>query len=281
MDFLDMISSRPGQPELKQKKSLGQVFLREDWPCKKIAEQMKSAGVESVIEIGPGKGILTRALLEVGIHVTAIERDERFAEFLRDFYQQKKIEPGHGRFQVIHEDVLAFDLGAWAQETHGKKAVCGNIPYYISSPIVMWLLPHLKELVGSWLLVQLEFAQRLAAASNTKDYGSLSVFTQLRAKTKLEFKVPKSAFIPPPKVDSAVVSLQPLAEMLPEELLKNVEKLTRKVFTQRRKMLSNSLGSFLQNKEPSSLPIKLNARCETLSPDEFVELAKALFPRES
>lgn len=262
---------------IKQKKSLSQVFLREDWPCKKTASQLSQLGVQSVIEIGPGNGILTRALLREGFQVTAVEKDHRFADKLRDLTSNEQLP---GKLNIINADILDFNLEQWINKTSGIKAVCGNIPYNISSPILLWILPHLKNLRISLFLVQLEFGQRLASLPSTKSYGSLSVFTQLRAKVKVEFMVSRSCFFPVPKVDSAVVSLIDKQSDIKEELLLQVEKISRQAFTQRRKKLSNSLSPFLKNIDPASIPIDLSRRCDSLTPSEFIEIAKAIFKQK-
>ena len=128
------------------KKSLGQVFLNTDWPVQKVVAKLQEWGVKRAIEIGPGPGILTRALLDAGIHVTAVERDDRFVERLLDY--KKLHDSSNGKnLQVVGEDILKFDLGAWLEESHESAAVC-NIPYNISSPILMWVLPYLNNLKG-------------------------------------------------------------------------------------------------------------------------------------
>lgn len=257
---------------IRQKRSLSQVFLQESWPCQKIAQQICDLGIQRVLEIGPGNGILTKELLKKGLHVTAVEKDKRFADRLINIFSD------NAHIQIHHDDILKFDLSAWLEASKEKTAICGNIPYSISSPILQWLLPYMNRIIGAFLLVQLEFAQRLASQPNHKSYGSLSVFTQLRALVKLEFKVSKSCFYPIPKVDSAVVSLLPHLNKHSDDILQNVEKLTRQAFTQRRKKLSNSLSPFLKDDtDKKDLPVDLNRRCDSLSPEEFIMVAKALF----
>ena len=261
---------------IKQRKSLGQVFLNDDWPCEKMAQQLYEAGVEKVIEIGPGPGILTKQLLKRGISVLAIEKDPRFADYVS---AQVQTDPEQkAKLEIINKDVLEFNLKEWVNSDSSCKAVCGNVPYNISSSLVFWLLPQLKRIKCASFMVQLEFAERLAAKPHTKSYGSLSVFTQLRSKAKLEFKVSRSCFTPVPKVDSAVLSLTPTSEDYPQKALKDVEKVTRRAFSQRRKKLSNSMKAFLSGTDTENLPIDLNRRCDTLTPKEFVQLAEAIFP---
>lgn len=262
--------------KLKPKKSLSQVFLNTDWPVLRVAENLRSWGVKRVLEIGPGPGILTRALLAEGFDVTAVERDERFVERLEDYIRTHE-DQYSGTLQVVSDDILRFDLAAWTQASRAESAVVGNIPYNISSPIVLWLLPHLQGLKGAEFLVQLEFASRLAGKVGTKAYGSLSVFTQLRAKVEMTCKVDRACFRPIPKVDSALVKLMPRPQTLDDKLLKKVELLTRTAFTQRRKMLRNAARQFLSDDLLAKCPFDLNRRPDSMRPEEFVDLAKYLF----
>jgi 16S rRNA (adenine1518-N6/adenine1519-N6)-dimethyltransferase len=258
----------------RQKKSLSQVFLHTDWPCVKICELLVQHGVEQVLEIGPGKGILTRKLVEAGLEVTAVEKDDDLAEYMGSVASRYQESGSAGSLTVVNEDILKFDISQWVQTHSRRKAICGNIPYNISSPILMHTLPELTAIEGIFFLVQLEFAKRLCSPVNEKSYGSLSVYTQLRAKTKVECKVERACFYPVPKVDSAVISLLPPAYQESPALLKQVEQLTRQVFHQRRKKLSNSLGSFLHMGKVLPEHIDLSRRCDTLSPQEFIEIAK-------
>jgi 16S rRNA (adenine1518-N6/adenine1519-N6)-dimethyltransferase len=251
---------------MKQKKSLSQIFLKVDWPGKKTAELLKSLNIRSVLEIGPGGGILTQELLAEGLAVTAVETDDRFAELLREKFSEEK-------FKVIHQDFMMFDLDKWVEETPGPLAVCGNIPYHISSPIILKVMPYLTQLKGSMFLVQLEFAQRLVSKPSSKSYGSLSVYTQLRSKAEIAFKVDRHEFTPVPKVDSALVVMFPREDELSLDTLKKVESVTRLAFLNRRKKLSNGLAPILNKETVADCPVDLNKRPDALTPEEFVALA--------
>ncbi len=264
---------------IPQKKSLGQVFLNTEWPVRRVATALRQWNVQNVLEVGPGGGVLTRELLAHGLQVTAVEKDPRWAERLRDFYRVHSNDFS-GQLEVVEEDVLKFDLAAWIQRQPARTAVVGNIPYYISTPILSWMLPHLSRLAGSFLLVQLEFAMRLAGQAGTKAYGSLSVFTQLRAQVSLDCKVDRACFTPVPNVDSALVMLKPKAKIQPESVLQKVEAVTRASFTQRRKMLRNAIRQFLSDELADACPIDLNRRPDSLRPEEYVELAKYIFPKD-
>jgi 16S rRNA (adenine1518-N6/adenine1519-N6)-dimethyltransferase len=263
------------ESRISQRKSLGQVFLNTDWPVKRVVEQLRDLNVKRVVEIGPGNGILTEALSAAGIKVTAIEKDDRFAERLAERIGRGEL-PG---VEIINRDILQVDLGAWINANSQEfSAVVGNIPYNISTPIVMWILPLLSKLKATVLMVQLEFAQRLAAACDTKDYGSLSVYCQLRAFCDFNFKVEKTCFNPVPKVDSAVITLRPRAEALASPAaLQYAETICRIVFTQRRKKLRNTIKPFLKGREDKDCPIDLNRRPETLTPLDFIHLTEFLF----
>lgn len=260
----------------RQKKSLSQVFLKTEWPVVKLVEKIREWHISRVLEIGPGGGILTRALLENPWKVTAIEKDERFVEKLQDAYNVRKDEYA-GTLEILHDDILKFDLGAWLAQSNEPTAVVGNIPYAISSPIVLWVLPYLQQLKGVEFLVQLEFASRLAGAVNSKDYGSLSVYTQLRAQVSLEAKVERSCFTPIPKVDSALIVLKAKPQHLSEELMRKVETVTRASFTQRRKKLRNAIRQFLSEEQLANCPIDLNRRPDSIRPEEYVELTKFIY----
>ena len=248
------------------------MFLNNTWPCDAVATFLKKTTANRILEIGPGAGILTKVLIDNGFHVTAIEKDERYALALKEQIKNPNL-------TVIHQDILDFDLKKWLQASSQETALCGNIPYHISTPIISQFLPHLSDLKAVMLLVQLEFAQRLTAKTNTKHYGSLSVYVQLRSELTLEHVVEKRYFTPVPKIDSALVSFKNKTTKEPEKKKKKVERLSKLSFSLRRKKLKNSLKPLLTDKIQKHLTIDLNRRCETLSPSDLVELANELFPQ--
>ena len=259
---------------LVQRRALSQVFLRAEWPGLKVAERLNSWHVRRVLEVGPGGGILTKTLLANKFKVTAVEKDRRFAEKLRDQVHGDET----GQLQVVEQDFLQFDLASWFAASGEPSAIVGNIPYSISSPILVKILPHIASVKGAIFLVQLEFGQRLVANPNSKAYGSLSVFTQLRAKPEMECRVDRGCFSPVPRVDSALVSFRAKASPLSNTLLSKVETVTRSAFNQRRKILRNAIKPYLTDDLDASSPFDLNRRPETLWPEEFVLLTKHLFP---
>jgi len=257
--------------DLKQKKSLSQVFLKVTWPCEKVVSKLTSWSVSHVLEVGSGKGNLTDFLLNAGFKVTAIEKDTRFSDYLLErFSSHIKTE----QLQIINQDFLKCNLENWHEQLpkNSISAIVGNIPYSISSLILIKSLPMLQPIVGLIFLVQYEFAARLVARPNSKEYGSLSVFSQLRSHINLDHKVSKNCFSPVPKVDSAIVSFTPAPTKLPQDVLNSVEELTRLSFNQRRKMLRNSLKSKIK----TVIDFDLNRRPETLSPQEFIALSQLL-----
>ena len=264
---------------IRQKRSMGQVFLRSSWPVQKVVDKLRAWKTERVLEIGPGGGILTRGLLGAGFQVTAVEKDDRFAERLADYNRSRGDQSG-GTLDVVNDDFLKFDLEGWVAESGQRSAIVGNIPYNISSPVLIKVLEQINKVQGIYLLTQLEFAARLAAQAGTRSFGSLSVFTQLRSRVTLECKVDRSCFSPVPRVDSALVSFQAAKSPLPAELLKNVEALTRRAFMGRRKMLRNAVGMFFNDKTTGTCPVDLNRRPDSLYPMEYGELARFLFPDE-
>jgi 16S rRNA (adenine1518-N6/adenine1519-N6)-dimethyltransferase len=259
----------------QQKRSLSQVFLKQTWPGQRIIERLQAWNVKRVLEIGPGPGILTKALLAENLSVTAVEKDTRFAELVGDIART------NSKLEVVNSDILKFDLAEWIGKSNERCAVVGNIPYNISSPILLWALPQLDRMAGVIIMVQLEFAQRVVAGVGTKAYGSLSVFTQLRSKTDFEAKVDRACFSPVPAVDSAIISLTPIKSEVSIDMLQKVETVTRTCFMQRRKMLRNGIKQWIKNQNEVDCPIDLNRRPETLTPAEFVRLTQFLFAEES
>ena len=258
-----------------KKSSLSQVFLRDEEPCYKMIDALKSSGVSDVCEIGPGGGILTKLLLDAGMKVTAIDKDQRFCDFLTEKLCAKH---SNGKnLTLINKDFLDFSLQEWIEENKGKKlAICGNIPYSISSAIITKTVSLVSKVEGVWLLVQHDFAKRLVASPCTKAYGSLSVYLQLRAKVKLEFFVDKICFTPVPKVDSAVISIKNRDHHFSSQQLAKTEKLTKYLFSKRRKKLKTSLKAIIDLKTIPNFPFDLDKRCEVFTPEELLQMAELL-----
>ncbi|HEX6859256.1 MAG TPA: 16S rRNA (adenine(1518)-N(6)/adenine(1519)-N(6))-dimethyltransferase RsmA [Caulobacteraceae bacterium] len=251
---------------LLAKKSFGQHFLLDLNVTRKIARLAGPLEGETVVEVGPGPGGLTRALLEAGAKVIAVEKDARFIPLL-----QELAGAAEGRLTVVEADALAVDEAAL---TGGKGHVVSNLPYNVGTPLL------LKWLTGPWqpksmtLMFQKEVADRIAARPGSGAYGRLAVISQAVANAQVVMDLPARAFTPPPKVASAVVRLDPKAERPSPADLAALEKITAAAFGQRRKMLRSSLKVLGGEELCQAAGIDPNARAETVSVTGFLHLAQ-------
>jgi 16S rRNA (adenine1518-N6/adenine1519-N6)-dimethyltransferase len=250
------------------KKHLGQNFLYDPSILTKIIHAADLSGNDTVVEIGPGPGRLTRLLADAVKKVMAVELDE-------DLYGRLRAELiGYRNVEVIHGDAMKFPY-----ESIGGFKVVANIPYYITTPILFRLLEAKENLESMTLTIQKEVAERIAAGPGGKDYGVLSIMVQYHALPEIKFIIPKEAFRPVPKVDSAVLHMRilerPPVAVADEEMLFRVVKTA---FSQRRKTLSNSLKGFGVNIKEllTAAGIDPQRRPETLSLPEFARLADSL-----
>ena len=259
---------------LAAKKSLGQHFLLDLNLTDKIARLADIAKGDHVIEVGPGPGGLTRALLARGAKVTAIERDSRCLAALAE------IEAAYpGDLHVFEGDALDTDYRRFARAGAPLKFV-SNLPYNISTELLTrWLAGNHSEASALWstmtLMFQREVADRILAAPGSKTYGRLSVIAQAASAPRRAFDLPARAFTPPPKVDSTVVSFASMRDPLPN--LKALEDLTQAAFSQRRKMLRTSMRAALGPSTLSileSVGVSPTARAEELSVAQFVEISR-------
>lgn len=255
---------------LSASKALGQNFILDRQLLARVAAIPGPVEGQRVYEVGPGPGGLTRALLDAGASVVAVERDRRCIPALAELQEEFD-----GKLTVREADALKID----EQDVVGNGAhVVANLPYNVGTALL------LKWLSGPWppwwlsltLMFQKEVAERIVANPGSEAYGRLSVAAQWRAKPRIAMSVKPSAFVPPPKVTSAVVHIVP-AEAPDGVDDKTLERLTEAAFGQRRKMLRSSLKAFPGAAEAAErLDIDLQRRAETLSVDEFVRLARAL-----
>ncbi len=255
---------------LGARRSLGQNFLLDMNLTRRIARAAGSLADCDVIEIGPGPGGLTRALLLEGARqVFAVERDARCLPALAELALAFP-----GRLTVMEGDALAIDPSRLG--TTPRKIVA-NLPYNIATALLLNWLPRIAEFEGFTLMFQKEVAQRLAAKPRTKDYGRLSVVTQWLAEVEPLFDVSPKAFVPPPKVTSTVVRLTPRKQPLAPCDIKDLERVTAAGFGQRRKMLRQSLKPLGDAaKLISAAGVSETARAEELSVEQFCALARAL-----
>lgn len=260
---------------LETKKSLGQHFLLDLNLTGRIARAAGDLSQGTVIEVGPGPGGLTRALLAAGAsRVIAVERDGRCIEALEDLSAAYP-----GRLKVVEGDALETDLSALGPP---PRKIVANLPYNISAPLLIGWLKRIDDFTGLTLMFQKEVAHRLAAAPGSKDYGRLSVMSQWLCEVEVLFNIDKRAFTPPPKVASSVVGLTPHASSRAAPLAPTtwaaMEQVVQAAFGQRRKMLRASLKSLSLN--PEDLGIDPTKRAEDLSVEQFCILAKALSGQE-
>ncbi|MDP8230218.1 MAG: 16S rRNA (adenine(1518)-N(6)/adenine(1519)-N(6))-dimethyltransferase RsmA [Candidatus Gorgyraea atricola] len=252
---------------IRPSKRFGQNFLIDKNIQRKIIASAHIEKKDTVLEIGPGLGALTSGLCEAASKVIAVEKDKRLHEFLSRNSSFENLE-------LIQGDALQHDFSKYS-----KIRVLGNLPYYISSPILIYLLKNRSFMSSIFITVQREFAERLVAKPGTRDYGSISCFTQFYAEPEILFKIKKTAFYPMPKVDSCflkvVIRNQGLCLTDEEKLFKII----RSSFEKRRKTVLNSLaasGEFGSKQELSEklseAGISPNRRPETISLDEFVKL---------
>ncbi|MEW6586706.1 MAG: 16S rRNA (adenine(1518)-N(6)/adenine(1519)-N(6))-dimethyltransferase RsmA [Nitrospirota bacterium] len=247
------------------KKRLGQHFLSDPSILKRIAAAAEPGPDDLVVEIGPGHGGLTRILAGTVKKVIAIELDETLCAKLRDAFAS------FDNVEIIQGDALEYPY-----EELPEFKVAANIPYYITTPIIFRLLKSRQNLRSMTLTIQKEVAERIVAKPGGKEYGVLSIMVQYYAEPAMKFIIPGKAFRPVPKVDSAVLQIKVRAE--PPFRVRNEErmfKIVKAAFSQRRKMLSNSLRSFRQDVKAwlDKAGIDPARRPETLSLEEFARLA--------
>jgi 16S rRNA (adenine1518-N6/adenine1519-N6)-dimethyltransferase len=237
-------------------KALGQNFLHDQNLARWIIDQTQITSEDYVLEIGPGLGALTEFILEKGAHVLAIEKDARLAEFLHSRFGDKRLE-------IVNTDALKFDPRVLF--AHRRVKLVGNLPYNISSPLLLRFLEVPSSISLCMLTLQREMAARLSASPCTHDYGALTLRVQLHNRVKYLRSVPATVFFPRPDVESAVVRLVPRDPLeLPEHDDELLLKLIRIGFSQRRKQLRKLLREYARdwNTLVSCLNIDPNARAE-------------------
>ncbi|EFU78374.1 16S rRNA (adenine(1518)-N(6)/adenine(1519)-N(6))-dimethyltransferase RsmA [Lactobacillus iners] len=271
---------------MKAKKSLGQNFLVDLPIVKKI---VASAGVvegSQVIEIGPGIGSLTEQLLLAGAKVLAYEVDPDLPDIL---YNELPAQIGNyelnDRFRIIMKDILKADFAtdiADYFDVNRPIIVVANLPYYITTPIILKLMHSPVKISQLTLMMQKEVAERISASHKSKAYGPLTIAVKKDMDVDFAFEVKRTSFMPSPKVDSAVVVLKPLEHKLlieHEDLFNQIVKLA---FSQRRKTLNNNLKSLIKDKDArqkllNDLNLDSNIRPEELSILQYIELSKKIF----
>ncbi len=261
---------------MRPKKSLSQNFLINDRAAKRIVDSLDIQKGDKVLEIGAGKGALTRHLLKKAKKVIAVEIDQRLCQHLQRTFPQKK------NLTLIDQDILKIDFARLTRQESRLKVI-GNLPYQITSPLLSLLLENSRLIPVSVLMVQKEVAQRICAQPGSKDWSPLSISVQLYSEVKTLFNLKPASFFPPPKVESSVIKIvflkRPKTLISDEGLFFSV---IRAAFGQRRKMIANSLSANLNLPKRelecifSKVKIDPKRRPETLSIQEFADLSSAL-----
>jgi 16S rRNA (adenine1518-N6/adenine1519-N6)-dimethyltransferase len=247
------------------RKRFGQHFLRDVMIIDAIVDAIAPQAGDAMVEIGPGLAALTLPLMERLDRLTVIELD-------RDLAVRLKEQP---RLDVIQSDVLKVDFTALAKQlTANKIRVVGNLPYNISTPILFHLLDHVESIQDQYFMLQKEVIDRMVARPSTSDYSRLSVMLQWRYAMDNVLFVPPESFDPPPRVDSAIVRMLPLAEP-PAIDLPMYGQMVQVAFSQRRKILRNTLGRWLDEKGFSG-EFDLQRRAEEVPVSEYVATALSL-----
>lgn len=260
------MTASPGQAP--PKRSLGQNFLRDENIARNIVAALNIGPEDSVLEIGPGRGALTKHILKAGpAAFRVIEKDDELAQAIRQ---------NHPDIEVNHADALKHP---W--ETEGRSGVLkivGNLPYNIASPLI-WEIVSRARYAAAVFMVQLEVGQRLAASPGGKEYGALSAWVQVHARPELLFKVPPHVFVPAPKVHSAVLRFVPLVNSPEPRDDAALAALLHACFQKRRKQMGTILKSYAKSDYVSALSglgLDPSVRPETLAPEQFLALAKSL-----
>ena len=247
------------------RKRFGQHFLIDTFVIEQIVSAIAPSAGEQMVEIGPGLAALTQPLVERLGKLTVIELD-------RDLVLRLQ---AHPQLNVIASDVLRVDFTELAKSLQTPKLrVVGNLPYNISTPILFHLLTHVGAIKDQHFMLQKEVVDRMVAKPCTSDYSRLSVMLQWRYALKNVLLVPPEAFDPPPRVDSAIVRMLPLAEP-PELNVKTLEALVQTAFSQRRKLLRHTLGKWLEEKKFSG-DFDVHRRAEEVPVAEYIALVQAL-----
>lgn len=259
--------------DLRADKSLGQHFLLDPSLLARIAAAAGNLAGLNVIEIGPGPGGLTRALLETkAVSVTAIEFDKRAVAAIT------ALAATTDRLHIIEADAMKADLPALVP---APRVVVANLPYNIGTLLLVNWLQQAAEFQSLTLMFQLEVADRVCAMPNSRAYGRVSVLAQWLCDVSMLMRIPAGAFAPPPKVESALIRLVPRPHQPTREELKAMERLTAAAFGQRRKMLRGALKPLGGEALCAEAGIDASRRAETLSIEEFVALMRALMARDS
>ena len=269
LQSLPPVSEMMRESGLEPKKQFGQNFLFDLNLTGRIARSVPNITNSTVIEVGPGPGGLSRALLMAGVkHLIAIEKDKTTETILSQI-----VAAANGRFDVIYDDALCVDM---AKLAGGAFSICANLPYNVGTELlVRWLqdIAHGVPIKSMTLMFQREVAERIVAHTGDTQYGRLAVLTSLVSDAKILFGVPSTAFVPRPRVESAVVQIIPNTEKIKKiGNIDELEKLTAKLFGMRRKMIRG----IIRDVDWEKFGLTGTERAEELSPEKFLEISKKL-----
>ena len=260
--------------ELKANKKIGQNFLIDEGIVLDIVQKAEVSKEDLIIEIGPGLGTLTAALAENAKKVIAVELDDNMIPVLNERFAL------YDNVEIIHNDILKTDINALIKgEEHVK--IVANLPYYITTPIVMKLLEERLNIESITVMVQKEVGERFCSTPNGKEYGAITVSINYYTEPEIVIDVPKENFMPVPEVDSCVVNLKVRKEHIELKNEKKFFQVIKAAFSQRRKNLGNSLLAVAKDKEEikkmlEELGIDINKRAENLSLEDYARISNWL-----
>lgn len=252
---------------IKPRKRFGQNFLVDQGLIGKIIRSFDTRPGEQVVEIGPGQGALTEHLVNTGCDLTLVEIDRDLADLLAERFPN---------VNLMNEDVLKADLPAVISEPPVR--VIGNLPYNISTPLMFRLFKHLELFHDMHFMLQLEVVNRMTAEPSTKSYGRLSIMTQLYCQAEKLFEVPPEAFNPRPKVQSAIVRLEPRHRIAQVDT-GVIEPMLIQAFSSRRKTIRNALKGLISESELESLGLSPTLRPENLSVEDYIACSNLISAR--
>ncbi len=263
--------------DIRPQKVVGQNFLIDENIQRKIVNSLRIGKSDSILEIGAGLGALTEGLLETGATVYAVEKDKNLASVLQT-------ELGaHPDFHLLNEDILRLDLGKLAKSTRSKWKVVGNLPYFITTPILFYLIDNKQRIDWAMVMVQKEVAERILAQPGNKSYGRLTLALRYHAEVSHEFDVSRNSFTPVPQVDSSVIKMAFHARKVVDLNEDLMFKIIQAAFSTRRKNILNCLSnsSLSLSREEwkkilEELKIPTNTRAEELLLKDYIDLTKKL-----
>ncbi len=251
----------------RPKKSLGQNFLIDSLVIDRTIQCLNPLPSDNFLEIGPGRGAITQPLLNLVRKLDAVEIDEELVGGLKKF-------ESHKNFTLHNTSILKFSPKEVPEE---KIRVVGNLPYNLSTSILLWSFGYLNLFLDMHFMFQKEFGERLIAKNNTKNFGRTSVITQYLTKPQYCFPIESDSFSPKPKVDSVFIKFKPIiGRNLDDPIADKLQIITRIAFMHRRKMIGKALQKVISEDKLVELNIDLKSRAENLSVDDYVKIAMAL-----